>query len=77
MLNNMLLLLYGSYKLSRKLPPSGLLPEKSHFMGGVEGEEGGRGAGRTITGSGEIENLKRNTHRSEKLLSLISPSKEN
>ena len=69
MLNNMLLLLYGSYKLSRRLPPSGL-PQKSLISGG----SGGRG--RTITGSGEIENLKRNTHRSEKLLSLISPPKE-
>ena len=36
MLNNMLLLLYGGYKLSRKLPPPGCFtPEKSHFMGGV------------------------------------------
>ena len=72
MLNNMLLLLYSSHKLSRKLPPSGL-PQKSLISGG----EWRGGAGRTITGSGKIENLKRNTHRSEKLLSLISPLKEN
>ena len=31
-----------------------------------------RGGERTITGSGEIENLKRTTHRSENLLSLIA-----
>ena len=34
-----------------------------------------RGGERTITGSGEIENLKRTTHRSENLLSLIAPPK--
>ena len=35
-----------------------------------------RGGERTITGSGEIENLKRTTHRSENLLSLIALPKE-
>ena len=68
MLKNMDLHLYDSDKLSSALR---FTPEKSHFRGGVEG------AGATITSSGEIGNLKRNTHRSEKLLSLISPLKEN
>ena len=34
-----------------------------------------RGGERTITGSGKIETLKRTTHRSENLLSLIAPPK--
>ena len=72
MLKNMLLHLYDSDKLSSALPPPGL-PQKSL----ISGAEWVEGAGTTITGSGEIGNLKRNTHRSEKLLSLISPLKEN
>ena len=72
MLKNMLLHLYDSDKLSSALPPSGL-PQKSL----ISGAERVEGAGTTITGSGEIGNLKRNTHQSEKLLSLISPLKEN